>query len=142
MLYIVYVYPPSLSIPAEQHVSRPGLSFVTLLLTIMLCGARKLLFSAALTASVNKGQQSRQAIIAYESTSESIKGCSCLPYKSYFHKHLAHETVQSRAFNVLATLFLQSMLYWQLATFSHSCPSTYTCLTRSLNSTFASMTSF
>jgi len=72
VLYIVYVYPPSLSIPAEQHVSNPGLSFVTLLLTIMLCVARKLLFAAALTASVNKEQQNRRAIIAYESTSESM----------------------------------------------------------------------
>ena len=95
-----------------------------LLLTIMLCVAPQLLFAAALTASINKEQQSRQAmgtrhkaIITYDSTSETIKRLLMLALQS-----LAHKTIQSPAFNVLATLTI----------YSHSCPSTYTCLPRSL----------
>ena len=82
---IVYVYPPPhthththTSIPVEQHLTLV-LSFVMLLLTIMLCVAPQLLFAATLTASINKEQQSRQAmgarhkaIITYESTSETV----------------------------------------------------------------------
>ena len=52
-----------------------------LLLTIMLCIDPQLLFAATLTASINKEQQSGQAmgarhkaIITYESTSDITKG--------------------------------------------------------------------
>ena len=77
---IVYVYLPiAYHIFVEQHPTLV-LSFVMFLLTIMLCVAPQLLFAATLTASINKEQQSRQAmgaghkaIITYESTSESIK---------------------------------------------------------------------
>jgi len=78
----VYVHPPpppSLSISVEQHPTLV-LSFVMLLFIIMLCVAPQLLFAATLTASIDKEQQTRQAmgarheaIITYESTSESIK---------------------------------------------------------------------
>ena len=59
------------------------------LLTIMLCVAPQLLFAATLAASINKEQQSRQAmgarhkaIITYESTSESIKRLLVLALQS------------------------------------------------------------
>jgi len=136
--------PPSLSIPVEQHPTLV-LSFVMLLLTIMLCAHPQLLFPATPAASINKEQQSRQAMgvrhkAIIRAQVRASKGCSCLPYKAYPRQHLAHGPIQSRA---LATLTLQSVLYWQLAIFSHSCPTTYTCLARSLkfNSTSATTTS-
>ena len=90
------------------------LSFVMFLLIITLCIAPQLLFAAALTASIDKEQQSRQAmgarheaIITYECTSESIKKLLMFAYKDLSHEHLVHRTIQSPAFNVLATLTLQ-----------------------------------